>query len=205
MAEIEIEKKSPIWPWILLAILIIAALLYFFVLADDDVDDADDMNTEQVMDDDEMDNETMEYEDAENMQYVKAINEYDTYIKNPEMGVDHEYTNGALMKLISAVDATANNLGVNIDADLENARNEAQQVTEDPMKVTHANSIKDAGQHILKALQTIQEEKFSNLSGAYSEVDVAFAKIEGAQETLNQKEEVKSFFTKVSSLLNSMK
>jgi hypothetical protein len=205
MAEIEIEKKSPIWPWILLAILIIAALLYFFVLADDDVDDADDMNTEQVMDDDEMDNETMEYEDAENMQYVKAINEYDTYINNPEMGVDHEYTNGALMKLISAVDATANNLGVDIDADLENARNEAQEITEDPMKVTHANSIKDAGQHILKALQTMQEEKFSNLSSAYSEVDAAFAKIEGAQETLNQKEEVKSFFTKVSSLLNSMK
>ncbi|CAM4164070.1 hypothetical protein [Gillisia hiemivivida] len=205
MAEIEIEKKSPIWPWILLAILIIAALLYFFVLADDDVDDADDMNTEQVMDDDEMDNETMEYEDAENMQYVTAINEYDTYINNPEMGVDHEYTNGALMKLISAVDATANNLGVDIDADLENARNEAQEITEDPMKVTHANSIKDAGQHILKALQTMQEEKFSNLSSAYSEVDAAFAKIEGGQETLNQKEEVKSFFTKVSSLLNSMK
>ncbi len=205
MAEIEIEKKSPIWPWILLALLIIAGLLYFFVLAGDDVDDADDMNTEQVMDEDEMDKETMEYEDAENMQYVTAIKEYDTYIINPEMGIDHEYTNGALMKLISAVDATANNLGVNIDADLENARKEAQGITEDPMKVTHANSIKDAGEHILKALKTIQQEKFSNLSSAYSEADAAFAKIEGGKETLNQKEEVKSFFNKVSSLLNSMK
>ncbi len=208
MAEIEIEKKKTIWPWILLAILIIAALLYFFVWADDDgdeVDDMDDMNTEQVMEEDQMDDETMDYQDAENMQYVAAINEYDTYINNPEMGIDHEYTNGALMKLIAAVDATANDLGVDIDADLKNARNEAQAITKDPMKVTHANSIKDAGKHILKALQTIQKEKFPNLSSTYSEVDSAFAKIEAGKETLNQKEEIKTFFTKVSSLLNSMK
>lgn len=205
MAEIEIEKKNSIWPWIIVAILVIAALLYFFVWADDDVDDVDDMNTEQVMDQDDVNNDTMDYQDAENTAYVAAINEYDTYINNPDMGVDHVYTNKALMKLIAAVDATADNAGVNIDADLENARNEAQAITKDPAKLTHANSIKDAGKHILKALETIQEEKFPNLSNAYSEVDTAFAKIEGDQETLNQKEEVKSFFNKVSSLLNSMK
>ena len=31
MAEIKIEKKKPVWPWIA-AGLIIAALLYFFIL-----------------------------------------------------------------------------------------------------------------------------------------------------------------------------
>lgn len=33
MAEIRIEKKKPIWPWILL-LLGIAALVYFFVFRD---------------------------------------------------------------------------------------------------------------------------------------------------------------------------
>lgn len=33
MAEIRIEKKKPIWPWILL-LLGIAALIYFFVFRD---------------------------------------------------------------------------------------------------------------------------------------------------------------------------
>lgn len=33
MAEIKIEKKTPIWPWILAA-LVIAALLYFFFFRD---------------------------------------------------------------------------------------------------------------------------------------------------------------------------
>lgn len=208
MAEIEIEKKNQIWPWILLAILVIAALLYFFVWADDgtdDVDDMDDMNTEQVYDNNAMDNETADYQDAENMQYVALINEYDTYINDPQMGLDHEYTNGALMKLISAVDATANELGVDIESDLEKARKEAQSITEDPLKVTHANSIKDSGKHILTALKTIQTEKFPDMSNAYSEIDSAFSKIDPGKETLNQKMEVKSFFNKVSSLLNSMK
>ena len=39
MAEIKIEKKStPIWPWLLLALLIIGGLAWYF-LADDDMDD----------------------------------------------------------------------------------------------------------------------------------------------------------------------
>ena len=33
MAEIKIEKKKPVWPWIVVA-LIIAALLYFLLLSD---------------------------------------------------------------------------------------------------------------------------------------------------------------------------
>lgn len=153
MAEIEIEKKNPIWPWILLAILVIAALLYFFVLADDgtdDVDDMDDMNTEQVYDNNAMDNETADYQDAENMQYVALINEYDTYINDPQMGLDHEYANGALMKLISAVDATANELGVDIESDLEKARKEAQSITEDPLKVIMLMVLKILGSIFLQ-------------------------------------------------------
>ncbi len=32
MAEIKIKKKSPIWPWILLVIIILAALAYYFMV-----------------------------------------------------------------------------------------------------------------------------------------------------------------------------
>ncbi|MCM4156550.1 hypothetical protein [Gramella sp. AN32] len=42
MAEIKVEKKKPVWPWILLIlIIIIAAALYFVGQAEDDsIDDA---------------------------------------------------------------------------------------------------------------------------------------------------------------------
>lgn len=36
MAEIKIEKKKPVWPWIVAALLI-AALVYFVFLKDDQV------------------------------------------------------------------------------------------------------------------------------------------------------------------------
>jgi hypothetical protein len=35
MAEIKIEKKKPVWPWIV-AILLVAALVYFVFLRDND-------------------------------------------------------------------------------------------------------------------------------------------------------------------------
>ncbi|WP_162847690.1 hypothetical protein [Flavobacterium foetidum] len=36
MAEIKIEKKKPIWPWIV-ALLLIAAVVYYVFLRDDDM------------------------------------------------------------------------------------------------------------------------------------------------------------------------
>ncbi len=68
MAEIKIEKKKPIWPWIIL-VLVILALLYFLVFADDDddKDDMDDMNTEQVEEETawEDDTDTTTWEDRD--------------------------------------------------------------------------------------------------------------------------------------------
>ncbi|MBF6608248.1 MAG: hypothetical protein ITG00_05880 [Flavobacterium sp.] len=52
MAEIKIEKKRPVWPWILL-ILGIAALIYFLVFRDADtdlIDDQEDINDVELRD-----------------------------------------------------------------------------------------------------------------------------------------------------------
>lgn len=31
MAEIKIEKKAPVWPWIILTIILVAAFIYYLV------------------------------------------------------------------------------------------------------------------------------------------------------------------------------
>lgn len=36
MAEIKIEKKSPIWPWILLIVIVVGILIYVFASDRDD-------------------------------------------------------------------------------------------------------------------------------------------------------------------------
>lgn len=45
MAEIKIEKKKPIWPWIVL-LLIIAALIYFVYFRDNETTNENNVETE---------------------------------------------------------------------------------------------------------------------------------------------------------------
>ncbi|PRX51930.1 hypothetical protein [Salegentibacter salegens] len=54
MAELKVEKKKPVWPWILLiAIIILGILFYVFAYDDtnDDVDDIDDTNDIEELND----------------------------------------------------------------------------------------------------------------------------------------------------------
>lgn len=41
MAEIKVEKKKPVWPWILAALIILAIILYFVLNDNEGQDDMD--------------------------------------------------------------------------------------------------------------------------------------------------------------------
>ncbi len=200
MAEIEIEKKKPIWPWIV-GLLILAALVYFLFFAnneDDDINEVETTTTEQVVDD----NDSMD--DTANYSEESDVDTYTTYINDPQMGLDHEYTHGALAKLIAATRATADAVNVDIKADLSEANAKAQEIMKDPMSLKHADKIKDAGQSITRALHTIQTEKFPGLEQQYNEVETAVSKIDDVTPTLDQKDTVKDFFSKAGNLLTSI-
>jgi hypothetical protein len=51
MAEIKISKKSPVWPWIILLVLIIFGVLYFLYYKGDETTNTDDSTIEQIDDD----------------------------------------------------------------------------------------------------------------------------------------------------------
>lgn len=216
MAEIKVEKKSsPIWPWILGLLIIVALLLYFFVFANDDTDDdmnTDDMNTEQVVGDGDYDNEMKdnEMDDDEmnanaNLDGVTAVNTYTNFISDPNMDMDHEYASDALAKLIAATRATADALNVDIDADLTEANAQADKIAKDPTSLKHSSMIKDAGKSITHALQTIQTEKFPQLQAQYKEVEDAISKIDPNMPTLDEKSNIKAFFSKAGNLLTDIK
>ena len=65
MAEIDIEKKKPIWPWILL-VLIILAILYFLVFDNEDEEVMDEVDTEQIDDGVMEDENTDTWEEEQN-------------------------------------------------------------------------------------------------------------------------------------------
>ena len=200
MAEIKIEKKKSIWLWIL-GILAILAILYFVFLRNDDnaINDMKSDNIEMVTVD--VENDTMLSEQA-----VSAIIAYETYIsKEPEMGLEHEFSHAALDKLIEATEAVAGSLNVDIKADIDAARTDADFITKDVSNLNHADKIKDAGTIITRALKNVQTEKFPDMVEGLADLQQSVNAIAPGTETLEQKAAVKNFFKEAALLLTQMK
>ena len=185
--------------------LLIGALIYFFAFADNDdtIDDVDDMandttediyNNGDIVDTDDMDNTYDSSNQLNDGDSDVGIAAYKSYIDNPKMGLDHVYTNGALLTW-----------GVDISADLAEAKMKAKDIKEDPYEVDHANKIRNSGEIIAKVLKTIQTEKFPNLASTHQTMKERLMKIKPDEKTLNQKEDVKNFFGQAADLLTQMK
>lgn len=196
MAEIKIEKKAPIWPWILLILVVIGVLIYLFAF-NGDRDKSED-RTEQKTE-----------ESTEIRQVAPNNSTVSTYVnfikENPDqMGLDHDFTNEALLKLTNATSAMANEIGYDIQKDLEAVRTHAEKISRDPYETTHANSIRKSAEILATVLQNIQQKAFSGLASEANEVKNAATAIDPDILTLDQKEDVKNFFKESADLLEKM-
>ncbi|RYE12753.1 MAG: hypothetical protein EOP45_22320, partial [Sphingobacteriaceae bacterium] len=140
MAEIKIEKKAAIWPWILIGLIILALLLYFFVFRNHNTDNA-------VMAGGK-DSTAMAGNDLinvhENNSTVAAYIAFVNDTADNKMGLNHEFSSEALVKLTDATDAIAGETKYDVKADLDRAKSAANSITKDPCVTTHADSIKKA-------------------------------------------------------------
>lgn len=196
MAEIRIEKKKPIWPWILLGIIILGLLLYFFVFRDR-------MNNQQNVDntrDTTITNTNgMAVGGGAVAAYIALVRE-DT----AKMSKDHEYSHEALTKLAAATDEIANKTGVDVKANLDEVKQLSQNITDNPNATTHADDIKKASSIIATALATIQKAKFADLNSDSEKLTSDAAAIDTKDLTLDQKGTVKTFYDSAANLLEKM-
>lgn len=191
MAEIKIEKKKLVWPWILLALGIIAVLIYFLVFH----------NYNENM------NEAPKTQDfisiKENNSVVEAYVNFVQTDKN-KMTLDHAYTTEALLKLIEATDAIAGEVGYEVRVDLDKVKVYSKMIGNDPFETTHADNIKKADAILTEILQNIQKAKYPELTDDLRELRSASEAINPAILTLDQKKEVKAFFSEAAQLLQKM-
>lgn len=199
MAEIKIEQRKQIWPWLLAGIVTIALLVYLLAFRNNDKT----INTEDEADYITNTDETDLSEIKENNSTVAA---YVDFVENSKvkMDLDHAYTNEALLKLIDATNAIAEEVDYEVKADLGKAKDYANMITKDPFDTTHADNIRKADDIIAKVLQNIQKVHFPNLANEVEELKSAAESIKPAVLTLDQKEAVKNFFAKASDLLQKM-
>lgn len=195
MTEIKIEKKAPVWPWILIG-LVIAALIYFFAFRDTDD------NIIPIED-----NDTTEEETIGILENNSGVEEYISFMKNTDrsdMGLDHEFSNEALLLLADAIDAMASEANVDLNENFKNVRDNAGQITEDPLSGDHADHIKESASTLAMELETIQKAEYPELSNEIASLKNASASIEPEVLTLDQKKSVLSYFDKAADILEKM-
>ncbi len=193
MAEIKIEKKAPIWPWILAGLVILGLVLYFFVF---------DKNANQAVVDDADTTEVVANEQSKN----DAVAQYLAFMDRDTAGMtlDHHYSNEALTKLANATEEMGNKVGEDVSAEAAKARELANRITNDENSTTHADDIKTAGMGLSMALQKIQQKKFADLSSETNEVVEDAKEIDARNLTLDQKNSVKDFYKSAADLLKKM-
>ena len=199
MAEIKIEQKKQVWPWMIVGLVIAALLVYLLVFSDNS------KNTEVVTEADHITNtsETDLLELKENNDTVAA---YVNFVENSKekMSLDHAYTNEALLKLIEATNAMANEVGYEVRADLEKVKEYANMITIDPFETTHADNIRNAVDILTNVLQNIQKAKYPGVAAEVDKLKSASESIKPEVLTLDQKDAVKNYFAKASDLLQKM-
>jgi len=197
MAEITVQKKKTnIWPWIVLGLIVLAVILYF-VLKDDNNNNTA-INTTDT---------TATAITADNTpQGGDAVASYIAFVQQDagQMSKDHTYSSTALSRLIDAVQAKADAANYDVKADLDKARADANEITQNPEATDHADKIKNAADIISKALQDLQNAKYPSLSNEATDVKNAANGIKPNTLTLNQQDAIQTFFEKAASMLQKM-
>jgi hypothetical protein len=121
-----------------------------------------------------------------------------------KMSLDHAYTNEALLKLIEATNAMADEVGYEVRADMEKVEEHAEMITQDPYVTTHADAIRKAADILAGVLQNIQKAHYPGLADEAGELKRASQSINPKVLTLEQRDAVKNYFAKASDLLQKM-
>jgi hypothetical protein len=201
MAEIKIERKRQIWLWLLIGIIVAGAIIYFVVFQGS----ANISKTEVVTEEDYISgtNDTNLLGVKENNSTVAA---FVGFVENDtnRVSLDLSYINEAFIKLTAAVNAMAEEIDYDIQADLEKVNESTVLVENEKFDSSSSKNIRNATDNSATALQNMQQAKYPWLAEEVEELKSASAEISTEIKTLEQKDAVKNYFVKAADLLQKM-
>ena len=221
MAQIRIERKpsggtGAVWPWIV-GLLVLGLIVWGVSEA---FEESDETYTEEVIEGDagvagvatgiDENNNYKDYETPDN-NYSESVGRYlsTTADMEGDMGLDHNFSHRALTELAMATKQIAQSKGLMDEADVKEKADRVDQlandIMRDPMAGDHADKIKMASMLIVEILEDIDEEAYSGRAVD----DIAKLRQEAQAMnaetlTLDQKENVRSFFAQARLVLQRM-
>ncbi len=140
-----------------------------------------------------------------------AVTEFLNYMQNNRaeeaMAKDHAYTSNGLRRLAAALESLSERDGVRsaeVEQQLAQLRQQADNIQVDPQATTHAASIRAAFTAAADLMTMMQKERYPNLDAQVAQVRRAAEAIDSAQLTLAQKTQVGAFFAQASEVLRVM-
>jgi hypothetical protein len=234
MAEIRVDNKegnkSPIWPWILGALVLIGLIwgVSELLSRDDDrpltrTETATDRGVAYEAEPDRVNAASAGYEAqgpiGEYLLFVDRNDESadlartnvserpaDDADRSAEMGLEHEYTREGIRKLSAALNALATASPANAGLDQQRLafQQRADQLGEDPQSQQHAAMIRETFTEAADLMASIKERSYPNSDANVEEVRNAAEGIDINTQTLNQKEKVREFFRRAGEAIQEM-
>ncbi|HEX2189320.1 MAG TPA: hypothetical protein VHG51_10505 [Longimicrobiaceae bacterium] len=214
MADIDIERKGgSIWPWILglLALLLLGWLLWEWL--DDDTQAATDPAA--VVTDPAMSPAAPPATDTTGGAIAAAtpaaVQQYTSTCAPQDaaaMSLDHRYTSDCIQRLVASAEAVLqdpNMAGVDVQAQVQDARQAAERLVQTPETSSeHAGMTRTAFASLATLLGAIQDQRFPALDSQASQLEQAAQSVQPSQPMLSQRQAVQSFFRRAGDLLRGM-
>ena len=208
MANIRIEKdkSSSVLPWILGLLLLGLAVWGVAELFEEGGEEL----VEEVYEEEDYVAPTAAAVDVDDTDYDGIYGEYYDYTADMEgeMGLDHEFSHRALTLLANAAAEVAeeNEIeDVSADSKAARVRQLADDITKDPYATDHADKIRMSALLITEILEDVDGQVFNGSNAAtLTTLREEAQSINSETLTLNQKEDVRSFFRAARAVLDGM-
>lgn len=219
MAQIRIEEKKQtgILPWVLgLLLLGLVAWAGFAFLDDEDNDSAlldaeetaapiAEMATEITG---QPDGTYVDMDEVDVAVYREPVDLFMNYTEDMkgEMGLHHEFSHEALTYLASATEAVASAYNVDASDNVSRVKTLADEITKDPYATDHADKIRMAALMITETMENVGDRGFGDsLDDEIEALRKEAQAINSKTLTLNQKEDVRSYFAAARTILMQLK